>query len=872
MRAKRGFTVTELLVALAIIVILGSIAVPFAISSSASAKARELNSAAEELFLYAQNRLTHIEERGTVPELESSLMHKSTGGCGYLICEDGFGILPKELVFDLGGKSALAEIDTYRGDVLAVFYSEDMAPEELEALYLSKETFSRDELNKLSVGYFGIDERSTLEPFGGCAPQISVMNREDLWLEITFDGIPSPGPEGYEVRISLSGPLGSVEKTAEYVFADSGTLKAYYLVDSMTSGGGSLYAETLAPLTGTDGRLTAQAKLYFDGRPLTSQRASELSSAEFSPFFEDDGGVIKLSKLRHLSNLRQLDGAAGRSVLQTADIGFGESFRQPEEFFPFLLSSGAASIAPIPEFSGSYNGADHFIYDLRIDGGTASGLFALADGEIKDLHILSSADVGSYVIPSEGAYAAGTLCGIAGESSRLVNCSVSGVKISCEKSSDEVCIGGLAGILRGSAVRCSSSADICARDAGGNVFAGGLAGRLGGGRIERSHTAGRIETDSIGASAVGGIAADGSGTVADCYSECMAGYIGGAEYCGVCPSGISAERSYFVVENAWLDRESAGALTFAELETTEIEGFSRSAFYGGSAKELPESVSVNGTPTRFADAVIADPRGLFGIAEIKYSGGEFSGSALCCFDAYENDRDMFPPVEWEAPEDGETRLFLFESLYSSGERSFVSDGENVSLGEGFVSGRFFCREILGVSGKVTFTLGFNEAVRTAVAEKEESKITAGAIAIVHNNGGIILDPETWLPVEAPETYDYYYSYITPDSDMPLTHEDRKIEAFEKLTFGSNTDGEIRIYAFSDSPLGEGWSFLPYDESRDYEAAELDGIYYYELARGTDIGEFTAEIRCGSSAAGIRFRREYDWGLGKTVIRVFAQMQ
>ena len=868
MRAKRGFTLYELLISLAIIALLSAIAIPLLVSANASANRRRLDSEAEELFLYSENRIVRLRELGSLSELEASLKHKAGApdGQDYALSGDDSGLLPLELISEAGGRSALAVADTLCGGVLAVYYSEELSAEELEAVYLSSEVDDPKALERLHIGCFRASEPQTLLPFRGCAPRIEVMNREDLWLEITFEDIPRPSPEGYEVKLRFSGPLGSVETSAEYIFADGGELKAYCLIDRMTEGGGSVYAERFAPLLGSEGRITASAALYLDGRLLTSKSSSRLNEAEFSPLFEDDsGGVIKISRLRHLSNLRQLSGSA--DVLQTADIGFGEDFRRPEDFYPFSPMSGSAHIEPIPEFYGSFDGADCFIFDPAIEGGGASGLFAVADAEFKNVHISATTGGNPYVRTGEGGFAAGALCGIAGENSRLFNCSASGVTIDCKSEAEEIYAGGLVGILKGSAARCSASVSISA--AGERVFAGGLVGRLDGGVIENSHSSGRIEALTAGGSAVGGIAAKGSGGVKNCYSLCAAGFIGSAEFYGICPGEIGAAGSRFSLENGWLDRSSDGAMTLEEISNTDFAGFSGSAIFGDKTVFLPESVSINGAPTRLDSGEAVSPRGLLGVVKVKYDGGKFAGNPLCCFDACENDRDFSPIPEWNSPKSGETRFYLFRSAYSSDEWSFEPNSDGIILGEEFRSGRFLCREILGIKGGEIFTLRFASAVRTVVAEKEQTTATAGAIAVLHSLGSSF-DPWGgwgWGEPEPEESYTYYYAYFAPDSAEIKTSSIR-VPQFEELTYPSDTDGEVRIYAFSDRPLGDGWDFEPYYDGLPYEVTEIDGIYYYELFGGS-LSEFGVRINCGDRTSKITFTAGYDFVLG-TFVRVLAE--
>ena len=860
------------MISLGIIAILASIAIPSIASVSASLTARNLDSAAEELFLYAQNNLTHIEANGSLSELEDSLKYTESprGTRSYLICGDSFGLLPSDLIAECGGKSALAEIDIIRGDVLAVFYSEKLDPYELEELYLSLTDTDAAALRKLSVGYYGLDAPSTLLPARLCEPNISVINREDLWLEIVFNDIPEASAEEYKVNIEFSGTLGSVERTAQYLFIEGKSLKAYYLADSMTEDGGSLYAESLAPIIGIEDKISARAELYLNGRLLTSQRASKANAVSFSPLFEDsNNGCIKISELRHLSNLRQLSGSL--NIVQTADIGFDGKFRSSDEFFPFSSGSSSASITPIPAFYGRYDGTDHFIQGLQIECENGyAGLFALCDAQIENIHIISPESGVSYVTASGNTSAMGAICGFAGENCRFVNCSVAGVSIIYSGNAPQISAGGIAGIMKGSALRCSSYADITVSDGtDASVSVGGIAGRLDGGSIVNSHSAGKLVSNSSGGGTVCGIAAGNAGSIVRCYSECSTGFICGAEYFGICPDEITEEGSFFVIENAWLDRNSSGDITLKELGETVISGFAGTAAFRDGAVKLPESVSVNGTPERFENSGLSEPRGLIGALCVKYSDGGFESDLLCCFDAYENEPVFFPNIVWDSPSDGETKYFFFRSRHSSDDWSLESGGEPVAVSDEFASGRFICQEILGITGGEILTLRFKDAVRNA--EIPANELLAGALAIIHRSEKTVVGPETnWIPQMQPESYDYYYCYISSSDGVPKFYRSHPRKEFEELIFGSSTDGDIRIYAFAEKPVGDGWSFLQdsYD-STPKEMEIIDGIYYYELLSEPYFAEFSVEIICGKSSAKISFIRGFDASFG-TMVTIIAE--
>lgn len=839
-----GYTIAELLVIIAILATLSAIVIASLTAYHASLTVKRLNSAAEELFLYAQNRLIYVQIYGSS---ESSNICESAAG-HYILVGDGLenGLVSYGILSAVGGRSAYIELDINSGDILAVFYSETLNAEELEEKVASLESRSAEILAAHRIGYYDGKDRSISPREYAFVPDVRVVNENELYIEITCGDIPDVSASEFSVYLTLSSDVFTAEEFITDLTVNDGVLTARLLIDAITPNGGSYYIENHSPFFGKSG-LKAKAIIYCRGFGITSERTAERRSVYFDPLYESkNGNEVKIYCLRHLNNLRYLSDSSEITVLQTRDISFDTDVN-------------AARFLPLPNFKGIYDGRDNLIYDIQIDEDASEliGLFSEISGEMRNVHIVGT-DGYSLTVRSD-ITAAGALCGRLNSGGIISNCSVSDMSFEYITESDgDVFVGGIAGASLGSITRCSSCADI-SLNALNSAFAGvgGLVGWVESGDVEHSHSAGKLTVDrSYGALTVAGIAVGKGGSIVNCYSECSAGYISGAAYYGIGDPDAKSSGCFFVYESAWLADAFDGGIAYSDLADITIEGFSKAERTVASVSQncpLPESVTQFGIPTRFGNTALAEPRGLIGLIRVEYSGGAYHAEPLADFDAYGNDSAVFPNIEWNDPAENEVRYYFFVSSFASPEEgdetgwNYSFSNESAYLGEAEEVGTFVCRRVFDVLNGDTVTLRFGSQFRTSEISMPSETVSdgmLGVIAIVYHAQTISLDPVTWFPVEVPEHYEYCYGYVDPSNrtvKIVLSYEldpSMQIPELETLRFEANYDKEVRIYVFSDEGLalhvGSLWNFSSsFSNAAPEDIGTFSGYRYFEIYRGRD---------------------------------------
>ena len=647
-RGKRGFTLLEMVFALAVVSVLAMVALPSLAAMRKNMVMSRLDQKAEELYLYAQNRISYLRAYGS-----------PTPSNGVITSSDS-AVFAEEI----DGKSAVLIVDRDSQNAESLYFSEKLSAEELEKL--CADGLDEAERRRLEIGFYGGDGASAAPREHVLRPKIKALNGDDMTLEITCDGLEGALSDEVTVELKISSDdglsmscFGSSDFNRDFdsITLVDGTLTATLTVDSLNTD--KAYMKKLGTIFGVQDSLTATAKIICSApnrSEPTSEHAQEVCTVSFCPLFgEKNGPNVSVANLRHLSNIRVID-THGVAVSQTENINCIENF------------------SPLPCFFGSYDGGGFFVNDLNICTCKDSvGLFSELSGSVENLGLRG----GSVLSTSEESAAVGAFCGRAHAGSEIKNCSAVGLTVGHDSSSadgvssssadgvssssaDCVSVGGLVGEAGGAIVSCRSEADRIFDDSASarDVCLGGIGGKLTGGEVSLSRCSGRLETRSEAENiTVGGLVSGGGGRLENCSTECSAGYIGGGEYFGL--GRTPSDGCKFLAENGWLSEDRLGE-----------------------------------TPAETLGGKLANPRGLIGAARAEYSGGKFSSTLLASFDAFSNDSKIIPEIGWESPSEGEVRYYFFSertACPAEGEIGGWSiENSEVNIGSDEARGRFFC--------------------------------------------------------------------------------------------------------------------------------------------------------------------------------------
>lgn len=812
MKNRRGFTLAEMLIVIAILALIMSITIPNTANFAAFLEANRLDGAAEELFLLAQNHLAYAKSAHSYKILEDADTSLSTDGRAFFIVGDGeeSALLPKEL-FSATGLSgrAVIVVDPQLLTVTDVYYSETFGIDDLKCLAAANDDVS----NHQHIGYYGGDSDVLSKRENRLIPTITVDNGDELSVRISCDTVKQTWDSEYSAEVTFSCENGEYTKVIDNFYNDSPY--ATIIVDRITDDGESYFMrdflsefqQTNDEPLGPPDSLTISVRIYQKvGGQLnaTSELTVKERAVTISPLFSiKNSSSVQISCVRHLNNLRFLSDSRDLHVIQTQDIDFLD-----------------AVFKPISTFSGTFDGNDKLIINPKIKAVEGcTGIFGTISGYVKNVHIVGNG--GTAICGEiESCASVGVLCAIAENGSLIENCSASGISVDISSNeSADVRVGGLVGEAKGRISHCSTSCDI---SVSGEVSAkiGGIAGELSGGKIDYSHSAGRLSLSGNGAtSQVCGISY-GSGEVSDCFSECSVGYISGAKYYSVSSPEGSADNCFFLSENDWLADDTESALSYDELCALEISGFAPADFTCfdseiiSKACPFPESVTVNGRPTRFGETQMAVPRGLAGIAKVEYSSGEYINNVLACFDAYGNDSNQSPNISWDDPQDGEVRYYLYRSVGAYPEKAAPS-GWNclfsapAELSEEQLCGRYICQQISLSEVEIDAVLSFGDISKTVPlsgSHAETTKLEKIGVAVVVNR----VEFEYWGDEEViEEIFDFYCCLYDPVLDLyDLQYLCYTVDEVEYMDLGGVTfdrvshenewgdySDEIRIYVF-----------------------------------------------------------------------------
>lgn len=501
-----GFTLSEVLIAVAILIVLMGLAMIPITRHQRDLRQTELDAKAEIVYHAAQNKLSELLANGRISdcyaedlqplnntpldaaERKTSLYYVTSAA------KTGEGsaaaaILPKDQVDrQLWDNHWVIEFDPTSGSVYAVFYSEKPL------------TYDFDSFNPLrfrdgrlsagaTVGYYGGDSVQS-EITGKLTPHMEIINKEQLLLRVTCDTPMEP----LHFHVTVSDGVHStsrIELTGSEVKSDYLTYTATMVLDSLTDGmrfGQQARFKNKNLTPGAD--LTITVEVTCENRLVDSASGTLTANSLFAEVRGGDTAVVTYA--RHLQNLdtaSRLPDSITRAV-QEQDIQFVNE--NADDGWDRLY--GSRTFTPITnnrltycESKATVNGQVYHpvIYGLTVNTTGDGGLFAAFSGTLKNLR-LCGADI----------TASGNAGGLAGRLSgktEILDCQVylspTRDKLSTKTEQDIWLRGSTAGGLAG---RCDGTLTIrrsfAATVIQGVRYAGGLVGNTDSAALTVDHS------------------------------------------------------------------------------------------------------------------------------------------------------------------------------------------------------------------------------------------------------------------------------------------------------------------------------------------------------------------------------------------------
>lgn len=501
-----GFTLSEVLIAVAILIVLMGLAMIPITRHQRDLRQTELDAKAEIVYHAAQNKLSELLANGRISDCyaedlqplnntpldaaeRKTSLHYVTSAAKTGEGSAAAAILPKDQVDrQLWDNHWVIELDPTSGSVYAVFYSEKPL------------TYDFDSFNPLrfrdgrlsagaTVGYYGGDSVQS-EITGKLTPHMEIINKEQLLLRVTCDTPMEP----LHFYVTVSDGVHStsrIELTGSEVKTDYLTYTATMVLDSLTDGmrfGQQARFKNKNLTPGAD--LTITVEVTCENRLVDSASGTLTANSLFAEVRGGNTAVVTYA--RHLQNLdtaSRLPDSITRAV-QEQDIQFVNE--NADDGWDRLY--GSRTFTPITnsrltycESKATVNGQVYHpvIYGLTVNTTGDGGLFAAFSGTLKNLR-LCGADI----------TASGNAGGLAGRLSgktEILDCQVylspTRDKLSTRTEQDIWLRGSTAGGLAG---RCDGTLTIrrsfAATVIQGVRYAGGLVGNTGSAALTVDHS------------------------------------------------------------------------------------------------------------------------------------------------------------------------------------------------------------------------------------------------------------------------------------------------------------------------------------------------------------------------------------------------
>lgn len=518
--ANSGFTMVELLTVIAILLLVGLIAV-FSLSKlRRSLRQHELDARAEIIYVAAQNRMAELRAAGCEGLYSKGLSDGDNGVYAmafdgthmdessrdvefcYLYVNDASdkrtgapaALLPDTAVEkDLWNGCWCIEYAPSTGSIYAVFYSESPLPSHT-ALNDNYRNFNY-RARTAAVGYYGGDIAQT-QDISKFNPSISIENAEKLTVTF-YSNNPSDDTSAHPLTfsITISDQLGgSYTRTVTGLQGglqqlDSRNYKYQWVLDDLTSSNKRFFAQTLGKVscgTPITIKLTVSSTDPSIDTVFTTRTTNGLFDDRTDLGYGENTALVAYGRhLANLSDTSHVNAVIITSAVQVDDISFFDDPADKTDWYSLYTANGVrfspiynknlTSFSGIHFTSGSYE--QHIINGLTVSSPSAAGLFSTFSGKISNAILVNSQITGGVA----GGLAARTDGALTLENCRVYLTELSGLKAA---SADAVparitgtTVGGLVGIADHSLTIQNSFASTIIK---GSTAAAGLVGHAQG--------------------------------------------------------------------------------------------------------------------------------------------------------------------------------------------------------------------------------------------------------------------------------------------------------------------------------------------------------------------------------------------------------
>lgn len=456
--ANSGFTLVELLAVVAILLLVGLIAVFSLNKLRRTLRQHELDAKAQIIYVAAQNRLAELRAAGQealcingfdnsdsiVHKMEYDSRHmdesaKNTDFYYLLVNETSdksqtaaTALLPSSAVDqELWNGYWCIEFAPETGSIYAVFYSETTLPDH-DDLNASYRNFNY-RLKTASVGHYGGDIAQT-QDISKFNPSITIENTEKLIVTFYCN---NPVSEKMTFKIDISDKDGGTYTRTITNFAqlDKYNYKYQWILDSLAAekgigdaGAARFFEQTSGevscgtPITIT---LTVSSANPSVDTVSTSRTTNGLFDDRVDLNYGENTALVSCG--RHLANLDSSSGVSSTitSAVQISDISFSDDPADPSDWYSLYTAKGVNFKQISNNHLTSYVGSSsiggitsrHAINGLTVSSSSPAGLFSNFSGKISNVTLVN-ANIGS------STSAAGALVGRATGNLTLENCRV----------------------------------------------------------------------------------------------------------------------------------------------------------------------------------------------------------------------------------------------------------------------------------------------------------------------------------------------------------------------------------------------------------------------------------------------------------------